>query len=228
MDFIQRMVKCPSGHTNALTLPSLLKQERGGTDPRHPLLNPGFDQYSCQTCAETFTADLPLSYFDPTRAQFLLVEPREAIFNWVQAEFQVHDRFMTIVGPYDDGDEDIEERYARRLVFGYQQLREKLILWEAGFDDRMVEIAKLQALIEAPLELRQEERLELILDRIDVDGGRLWYLARRFSPPHSPERIYISFQHYYQLQQNQESHQDFYPELFENTFVNALRYLLLD
>ena len=82
---------------------------------------------------------LPDTDFD--RAEYIAVEP-EATTDVAAARklaIEVFDAAFTFGPPIA---EELAENMRCRLVFGMRSLREKLLLWQAGLDDRVVEALK--------------------------------------------------------------------------------------
>lgn len=62
----------------------------------------------------------------------------------------------------------LREGFKVRLVFGVEELREKLVIWRAGFDDSLIECVKLE-LVKAEPALALASRL--LVDAIDDSGA---------------------------------------------------------
>src|SRR5262249_22561095 len=74
-------------------------------------------------------------------------------------------------------------RFKRRLVFGFRALREKLVLWDAGLDDRVVEAVKGDLLREDDQAPRD---VVLRIARV-LDGGHLLFAL--YEPVRPPEGL---------------------------------------
>jgi hypothetical protein len=212
------LLTCPDGHPLRVTLPTRL-EAFGDPDPRASILSGELGRVRCSRCARWFLAEAPLLYTDPLRGHLLLVLPPSRIAGWREEERRIP-VLLSKTRP------TMGAEVTARLVYGYPQLREKLLLWQAGLDDRLIEVLKLMALHRPELELGVSGRLALELERIDPDRSRLLFSARRVEAPHRPERIYIGLELYREASEATVTNASSYPELFSAPFVSALRYFL--
>lgn len=74
--------------------------------------------------------------------------------------------------------QDMGARFKRRVVFGFRALREKLVLWDAGLDDRVVEAVKGDLLADDGAAPRE---VVLRIARV-LDGGHLLFAAYEPAP----------------------------------------------
>jgi len=98
---------------------------------------------TCPTCKKEIVVATPLLYHDMNNRLWLQVtwEDEE---DWKQVEENYRNFLTKIItghpifarlGPK-------EEMYKRRLVFGYEQLAEKVVIFDSGLDDRVIEYLK--------------------------------------------------------------------------------------
>jgi hypothetical protein len=148
-------------------------------DVRRAILARSFEVFSCPACHAVVQAhQAPLVYTDFARFQYVAVEARgPADLAAVLARHrEAFDRAF-LFGPAVA--EELARQLVPRLVFGLGALREKLLLSDAGLDDRVVEAVKGDLLAEAGLtpqaaQLRVEEVLDgghLLCARLGPEGG---------------------------------------------------------
>ena len=102
--------------------------------------------FHCVRCAEC-GADLvhrgPWLYTDVDRRQMVLVRLPEEADAWAAWESVAERAFWQQFPRAGESWRADAEGYRVRLVFGQWALREKLLLWDAGVDDGLVEVIKL-------------------------------------------------------------------------------------
>ncbi len=162
---------CPAcGHTgwkveiaqglHITRLPEIKQQLLAGT----------FQTHRCPKCEAPAVFEAPVVYTDFDRGEYVAVENART-GNW-QAAITRHQtvfRDCFELGPPIA--QEMAARFKRRIVYGYRALREKLLVWDAGLDDRAVEAVKGDLLAdegEAPREV------VLRVSRI-LDGGHLLF-----------------------------------------------------
>lgn len=145
-------------------------------DVRRAILMRTFEVFDCPCCGARVQAHhTPLVYTDFARFQYIAVEGRgSADVGAALARHRAAFDHAFLFGP--DLAEELGRQVAPRLVFGLGALREKLVLADAGLDDRVVEAVKGDLLREAGLAPQQAQlRVEEVLD-----GGHL--LCARLGP----------------------------------------------
>ena len=126
----------------------------------------------CPSCHEEFRVEKPFLVADlvsgyylavelPTRSWWAAQERQEEVF---QRAFQAGPAIARSIG---------ERVHYRRVVFGLEALREKLILRDAGLDDRTVEIVKHRSQLERGVSPSAELlRVQLVLPEGHLLLGR--------------------------------------------------------
>jgi hypothetical protein len=113
---------------------------------------------------------------------------------------------------------------APRVVYGYEELREKIVAADAQLDDALVEAFKLELLVGQP-ELPRSGVALLTLDA--VDDRTLSFRAYGF-PPGGPGEILgeigVARTLYAALAERAAAVRDSYPALFGGVYVNVQRY----
>lgn len=163
-------------------------------ESREKILNGDFHRTSCEACGRQFTVEKPFHYTDLERNTFFLVRPRGERHQWKEASGQL-DRAVAWVP------ESLSKHKDRnlRVVFGMDELREKLVAQDAGIDDRTVELLKVLIIYEHPF-LIQKPRLRLVL--ADISDDSFDFIA---SYEHSPGQFRVSLPRWIvdELQDNQ-------------------------
>lgn len=156
-------VKCRCGNTLSVQLADSLNIKRS-PEAREKILRGELHRVSCPSCNHQMTVEKPFYYSDLTRNAFFKVLPRGERHLWKRAskELEAAASFFP---------EDLSQSNGRtlRVVFGMDELREKLVAQDAGIDDRFVELLKVFLVYEHPVLLRRS-RLRLVLDRVTADA----------------------------------------------------------
>jgi CpXC motif protein len=116
-------------------------------DIRKQILDGTFHKFSCPHCGATQQVDALLSLTDFPARQWITIAPATALperAKYIELAKEGFARTMESNAP-----ELVigwSKEMKRRLVFGLAALREKLVVWDAGLDDRVVELLKIQLL----------------------------------------------------------------------------------
>lgn len=131
---------CPScGHTSSVRL------AESANAARHPpfraqVLAGTFMRFVCEQCHEATVVERELLYTDLPRGQAIAVFPSERRGEGVAMEQGFEGMWGGLAEEPGLAGKSLP---LRRIVFGYAELREKLICADAGLDDRVVEALKL-------------------------------------------------------------------------------------
>ena len=135
---------------------------------RQQILESRFHQFVCPMCNQQTHVECPLIYTDFERGHYVAIEQGRPT-DWQR----VRDRHVQVFHEsFAQGPpvaQHLGAALQTRLVFGFASLREKLLLWDAGLDDLVVEAIKGDVL--AALELApgtEALRLSCVLE-----GGHL-------------------------------------------------------
>lgn len=120
-------------------------------------------------------------YLDLARGQAILVQPPRERFRHVDASAALA-RMLAVLPPAMR-----EQARLVRLVFGVEELREKLVACDAGLDDRAVELMKAAVVHDHPV-LLTRARLRLVLNSVDAQGAH--FLAQY---DHSPKAFEVTY-----------------------------------
>jgi len=120
-------------------------------------------------------------YLDLARGQAFLVQPPRERYRHADASAQL-DRMLAVLP-----DTMRQQVALARVVYGLEELREKIVAAEAGFDDRAVELMKAAVVHDHPV-LLTRARLRLALDHVDAAGAQ--FLAQY---DHSPKAFTLTY-----------------------------------
>jgi hypothetical protein len=156
---------------------------------RDAIIQGELHRFDCASCKRRVEVRQPLIYTDFDRGHWFEVRPAEDIARWQALAPSCTAMFERAIGR---GAPILRERmttFCVRLVFGYDELREKIVLADAGHDDVAVECLKLLAIRHDPsifgftdrLLVRNVEGERLTVDRHRSDGlaGSLTLMALR-------------------------------------------------
>lgn len=138
-------------------------------EARDQVFDRTFHRVTCRGCALRFVAARPLVYTDMERKHWVHVALAGETPRWPEMEKLASDVFERAFTGSPLAAE-MRDGFRLRLVFGMEELREKLVIWRAGYSDAVVECAKLQ-LIAKDTSLALAERL--LVDEIDDAGAAL-------------------------------------------------------
>lgn len=122
-------------------------------DLREDILAGRFHRFACPGCGAAATVEKLLAYTDFERWHWLTVVPPAelpAAAEWRRFAQECFQKTMVERCP-DLVRRSFAPRMLRRVVFGLASLREKLLCFDAGLDDRLLELLKLDLLRELGL-----------------------------------------------------------------------------
>lgn len=173
---------CPAcGHAHEVEIARGLHITRLPNIRRH-LLDGTFQVYPCPACGKAAVYEATVVYTDFERNEYVACETaRSATWQAALARHQTVFRDCFEHGPPIA--QEMGHRFKRRLVFGFRALREKLVLWDKGLDDRIVEAVKGDLLRE---EGEAPRDAVLRISRV-LDGGHLLFAV--YEPVRPPEDL---------------------------------------
>jgi len=149
---------------------------------RDDLLARRFHRLVCATCRAALELEHPVVYTDFARRHWLYAGVERDRAEWPAYEARLHRDVGLALSRHSPLAHALGDGLRSRVVFGYEELREKLVIWDAGADDALIECLKVRALAADP-ELGLP-RSQLVVDRIDRDDGvaLLWFAAGATAP----------------------------------------------
>ena len=133
-------LRCGCGHVHTVDLVYGIHISRLPW-ARQQILDGTFQVFPCPGCGVPTRVTSQTVYTDFERNQYVAVEPGVSR-RWPELR-AMHDRIFE--NSFTNGPPIASEmgvRFRRRLVVGFPALREKLMIWDAGFDDLVVEAVK--------------------------------------------------------------------------------------
>lgn len=137
---------------------------------REQLLTGRFQVHECPSCNSPTVFEATVVYTDFERHEYIACETA-ASASWQAAIARHQTVFRDCFEHGPPIAQEIGKTFKRRLVYGFRALREKIVLWDAGLDDRVVEAVKGDLLKKE----RQAPRdVVLRISRV-LDGGHLLF-----------------------------------------------------
>lgn len=177
-------------------------------------------------CGRMVTAIHPFLYADFERGLWIQVLPEDQRPTYHATEADVLATYRAAFDPARGPNfiSALGALVAPRVVYGYEELREKIVAADARLDDALVEAFKLELLAGEP-ELPRRGVALLTLDA--VDDRTLSFRAYGF-PPGGPGEILgeigVARTLYAALAECAAAVRDSYPALFGGVYVNVQRY----
>jgi hypothetical protein len=193
---------------------------------REAILEGMLNAFTCPACGNVFLLEKQFLYSDLERLHFLLVQPRAYVVSWPSAERDIDLLYQRHIVNEPTGvlfTAEHHRRFKVRAVFGYEHLREKLLLWDAELDDRLVEIAKLRILRERP-QLVQQGYVRMFVTAVDRKALTLSFLATEPSGA-NPLEIDCHLARLAEMEPMRPVLEDTYPDLFRKGFVDIRRFV---
>lgn len=101
------------------------------------LLNDTLFTVTCTRCGKYNTVGYPLLYSDPKENYMIwLVFDKDEVRH-------VTDYFKMSKTEINENGEDVDKQCRQRIVMDSHRLREKIMIFDSGYDDKIIEIAKL-------------------------------------------------------------------------------------
>lgn len=139
---------------------------------RDAILAGGFQQIPCPACGAVTPADGPLLYVEVGARRFIGCQPRGWEPAWRELEADALDTWRrTFIDHAPETVRRLSSGFVVRTVFGLHALREKLVCFDAGLDDRLVAVLVLDLMRTpgGPLVMTAAGRPTLV----EADGERL-------------------------------------------------------
>ncbi len=177
-------------------------------------------------CGQRVEVDKPLLYSDVARGWWIQIATTDRRPMYEVCEGETRAEFATVFDPstFPRAVAAIAERLRVRVVFGREELREKVLCADHGLDDVLVEILKLEVLVARP-ELLEAGADILVLDGVVDDVLALVGLAANQSGDYqAAAEVRVSRSAHDSLVGRRNELAVTYPALFGGAYVNALRY----
>lgn len=137
-------VRCRCGVTTEAQLADGLHISRL-PEVRERIIAGTFHNVACSGCKEVSVVETKTLYTDFEQFHWVAVAPPWLLGDWATwseaLEKEFHHNMRVAAPPLV---RDMADRFRVRLVFGLDALAEKLFAWDAGLDDRVVELMKVR------------------------------------------------------------------------------------
>lgn len=175
------VVQCPRCATELAARIALGVHVTRVPQVRQQILDRTFHALACSGCQAELQIEQPFIYTDFGRNQWLLVATPADRRQWQDWEQRLE---RDLARAFEHGSplaHDLGKQLLARVVFGYEELREKLVIWSANLEDAVVECLKVRAISADPVLATPGSAL--IVDRITRDDEihALWF-ARETVP----------------------------------------------
>ena len=148
---------------------------------RQQVLDRTLHRFPCPACKVVHVVEKPFFYLDARRKMFFRVYPQGERHTWREASKRLDEASAVMPRKHMKGKRQL------RVVFGLDELREKLVAKEAKVDDRNLELIKVLVMADHPVLMRRP-RLRLTLDSMSTAG-----LEFDATYEHDPARFRITF-----------------------------------
>jgi hypothetical protein len=157
--FHPHTVRCPCGNRLEVQLADSVNVKRQ-PEARQRILSGELHRAACSACGQTMTVEKPFYYTDFDRNVLFKVLPTSERHTWKQASTDL-DKASGFIPA------DLSDAGARtlRVLFGMDELREKIVAQDANIDDRLLELLKVLVVYEHPILLKWA-RLRLVLEEV--------------------------------------------------------------
>jgi len=187
---------------------------------RDDVLARRFHRVVCHGCAAPIEAQRPLLHIDFERDHWVLVANTGELGLWPAYEARLRDNVARVLGRGSPLMQELAGRLRVRLVFGHEELREKLLIWSAGLDDAVVECLKLRVYAADPALAAPGSRL--LVDSYHDHALDLLWFARAADA--RPARVLITPSAWLRdTDRDRAALAARFPELFGGGFVSAAR-----
>jgi CpXC protein len=175
--FHPHTVQCVCGKVIVVQLADSINVKRA-PESREKILKGELHREICPSCSREIVIEKTFYYTDLTRNSLFKVCPRGQRHKWKQVskELDIASSFVP------SRVSEIETR-SLRVVFGMDELREKLVAQDIRLDDRLIELLKVFLIYEHPILLKRR-RLRLLLTGFDEQN-----LEFNATYEHSPHRF---------------------------------------
>jgi hypothetical protein len=144
--FVPAKIACRCGETYPVEVATGLHISLR-PDLRQRILDGEFHRFRCPHCATIMQIDGLLAFTDFPRRQWFTIAPGNGLPSRTKWLALARDSFeATMVRNAPEMVVGWGREMTRRLIFGLASLREKLVILDAGLDDRVIELLKIQLL----------------------------------------------------------------------------------
>ncbi|MCC6621652.1 MAG: CpXC domain-containing protein [Deltaproteobacteria bacterium] len=185
---------------------------------REQILAGHFHRVTCAHCGTESHLERDFLYTDLARGHFVMVHGTQEIGRWQELEERAAQTYHETLATGPSRAYELTARFALRVVFGLRGLADKLRVWDAGLDDGVVELVKLD-LFQATPELRTRAELQLGVTAVDDEARRLEIEAWSLTGERPSTWYGASLARYHELAAARVELEERFPGLFNRPFV---------
>ncbi|MCB9727447.1 MAG: CpXC domain-containing protein [Deltaproteobacteria bacterium] len=189
---------------------------------REQILAGHFHTVECPHCDAVHHVDRGFLYTDFGRNHFVMVHANASLGDWPALEEVTGKVFSDVTHHAPPLVQQMATQFTVRAVFGLRDLEDKLRLWDAGLDDRVVELLKLELMVQTPALARRAD-LRLSVQTVAESEDRLEIEAWSHDGSHPPVLYGAALARYRELDARRAELEDRYPGLFFKPFASFRR-----
>lgn len=142
--FVPSTIACTCGEHYAVEVANGLHIS-ARPDVRRAILDGTFHRFHCPNCGRTTLVDKMLAHTDFPKRHWFLVAPSNGL-PWRRRWLEIANESFTATMVNHAPPMVVQwgKEMMRRLMFGLASLREKLVTFDVGLDDRIIELLKIQ------------------------------------------------------------------------------------
>ena len=220
--FAEQLV-CTCGHELTARLARGIHASRV-PQVREQILRNELHVITCPACGAIADVHRDLTYADFDHFHWVRVARPDELDAWAAVEAASLAQFTRIVASGSPVVAEMAERFRVRVVFDLDELRERLIVWDAGLDDAVIECVKLRCLRERPALAVRGHRIRV--RELTSAGDLVVASAPARAPKTDRARWTVPAAIVTAVAGEREEWQRSAPELFAHGFVSIDRYLL--
>jgi len=216
--FTTMNVTCPAcSHTTTMEAVGSVNADRR-PDLRDAILDSTFQLVPCPKCNEEFRLEPEFSYLDVGRGDWIAAMPGRQMVDFREQEPEAAESFATAYGKDAPAEaQTVGTDLTPRLTFGWQGLREKILISEHDLDDGIVELCKFELLRnidEAPVGRNVELRLYMVEDAL------LTFLFLDMLSEETLEEVQVPRSLYDEISAKRDAYGPLLEQLTESVFVD--------
>jgi hypothetical protein len=215
----ERTIACPSCGAERRARIALGAHVGRAPQVRDDVLARRFHRVAC-ACGLEIRIEARFEYTDIERRQLLLVGRTGECAAWPELEGELRAAVHRVLELGSPLVQPFAREVKSRVVFGTDELREKLIIWDAGLDDGIVECIKVRAFASDPGLAAPGSRL-LVDEVTDSDALACLWSPRAGAPASS--RLELPSTWVRDAYRDRGSLEARFPELFRGGFVSVDR-----
>jgi len=180
---------------------------------REQILGGIFHRVTCSHCGVESRLERDFLYSDGGRGHVVMVHGVSELPRWRELEELASRTFHETLAAGPARAYELTGHTKLRVVFGLRGLVDKLRVWDAGLDDGVVELVKLELFTTTP-ELRTLPDVQLGVSAVDDDAGRIELEAWSLTDARPSSWWGASLARYHELAAHKVELEERYPGVF--------------